>query len=263
MPDQSKKGKGRQANSSPLQPANKLYTPSRRPLGPAANGIGFSAHRQASSPSARSGSSSANGYHLPGRTPSSRDDWRAHMSSSSVGAASADPNATPGPSSGGLPVLTAGFSPFPMATGTFSSSNGMSYAGPSTVGPPTAGPSSTSSPPIPGHQHTGLDGSTGAGAPAGIQHTQTELNPERAQQLVCPWWSTYKRCGKRHCDFSHGEAPGLIELPLICPYWARARGTTNERGCNRGHEDCKFAHYLCEHGQRAPVPKPKPYPRQP
>ncbi|KAK8024161.1 hypothetical protein PG993_012227 [Apiospora rasikravindrae] len=89
-----------------------------------------------------------------------------------------------------------------------------------------------------------------------VQGPQVELSGREASYLVCPWWSTYDRCGLRGCPFSHNRGPGLLEQPLICPYWARSPGTTGT-GCNKNEGDCRFAHYHCAHGQKAPVPKPK------
>ncbi|KAK8071009.1 hypothetical protein PG997_011212 [Apiospora hydei] len=159
---------------------------------------------------------------------SSSSDWRSRASPSNV-------NNIFGSSPFGTPAPTGAFAP-----------GATALVATTTAPPPEPAPlppsrTATASP--------SLDGEI-------VQGPQVELNGRQASYLVCPWWSTYDRCGLRGCPFSHNRGPGLLEQPLICPYWARSPGTTGT-GCNKNEGDCRFAHYHCAHGQKAPVPKPK------
>ncbi|KAK6839730.1 hypothetical protein PG995_007011 [Apiospora arundinis] len=287
---------GRQANSSPPPGTNPPWTPSRRPAGPPnAHVAGLSASRQVSgsgsssthtfgfsgrSRFARQSSGSytndnnSNALSPRSGTPSSMS-WRSSSTPNSDNANAANtagaganvnvssgfitsPIGTPhhGTPMGGFPAPAGAFHP-PADTAASPTGNSFANTNSNSYNHNT---NTTSSPSFTNHQHYhNANRFTATADPATapvVQGPQVHLTADDASRLVCPWWLTYDRCGQRGCPFSHGKGTGLLEQPLICPYWARSPGTTG-KGCKKGHEHCQFAHFLCEHGQKAPVPKPK------
>ncbi|KAK7972914.1 hypothetical protein PG988_007048 [Apiospora saccharicola] len=178
---------------------------------------------------------------------SSASDWRSTASPNNATSFSISPTGTP-------PFPAGVFIP-PPASLTAAATN-FSNATTTTTGAVPSPPHVQFGYPRPrcGGSQTSLNATPFTAAAA--HGPQVALTATQASYLVCPWWWTYSRCGQRGCNFSHALGANLKQQPLICPYWLRSPGTTGA-GCNKAEGTCQFAHYHCEHGQKAPVPKPK------
>lgn len=255
-----------QPKSSP-PPATGPWTPSRRPAGPpsesdntpggasrrssTATTILFTGRQRSARQSSGGGFSSSNAQSRATSPRSSAPDWRSTASPENAGAFAISPTATP-------PVPTAAFKP-PHRSLSAAAINLNNYSHNNATATTTTGS------PAPSQSYFGqpqphldsaspsLDAITATGT---VPNPQVSLTATEASYLVCPWWWTYSRCGQRGCNFSHTVGPKLKQQPLMCPYWLRSPGTTGA-GCNKAEGSCQFAHYHCEHGQKAPVPKPK------
>ncbi|KAK7917160.1 hypothetical protein PG985_010768 [Apiospora marii] len=266
-------------NSSP-PPVTMPWTPSRHPSGPPsesdtpdtgggsrrssnATTILFTGRRGTARQGTARQSSSGGDYssNVESRATSPRSsapDWRS--TASPANATVFSPTGTP-------PVPTGAYVPPPRplsaAASDFNNNSYGNNAATTATTPTAARPfSSLQSYPggLPQHYHgpsSAASLNAIAAAPVAPPHgPQVPLTAKQASYLVCPWWWTYSRCGQRGCNFSHALGTGLKQQPLICPYWLRSPGTTGA-GCNKAEGACQFAHYHCEHGQKAPVPKPK------
>ncbi|KAK8073731.1 hypothetical protein PG994_004630 [Apiospora phragmitis] len=175
---------------------------------------------------------------------SSSSDWRSGASPNNASAFVTNPT--------GTPIPTGAFAPPPPATtntnNNYNSNNNYNI-NTASIGTPSV--------PSPPPSHHNYENYNSLDATIAVHAPQVHLNATQAQKLVCPWKSTFGRCGTNGCHFSHDTGPDLRQQPLICPYWLGAPGTGGS-GCRKKDGECRYAHAHCEHGQRAPVPKPQP-----
>ncbi|KAI1504812.1 hypothetical protein F5X99DRAFT_371061 [Biscogniauxia marginata] len=82
--------------------------------------------------------------------------------------------------------------------------------------------------------------------------TTTKSQTENQVKLICPWWSTPGYHCRDHaaglCPLHHDNILDGLKDPLICSFWA------DGRRCTKSDKDCRFAHYVAQHRQIAPLP---------